>query len=457
MRRAAALWLTLFAVYAATIGLDAVGSSEYAGLEPHHLIAAESIVRDGDVDVRDEYAQRAYADYYPFELEPRGRLTAGRLNEPHGIGLPLLIAPAWAVGGPRAAEALLAALAALAIALAYRLALRVVPDPWAAAAALACGLSAPVVANATAIYPELAAGAALAGAALLAARLDERVGRRASTACFLLLGALPWLDPRFVPAGVVIGAFAVRSLLRARRRTLAVGSVEVALFVTALCVAISQGVHGGPTPYSALPAGAGGPTGAEFPADHLERSYRLVALFADRDFGLLRWAPVFLLAFVGGWLLLRSRAAGLWRALPDLDAQERVALMCAGAVGAQVLMAAFVAPTMFGFWFPSRHLVAVLPLTVPLVAIGLRRLPRIGAGLAALSVAATAWLWLDVLVGGGGLVEPRPDAPLGPLTSLLPRFGEDAWPYVLAGAVGAAAAGLTLMAVRGVSTARVHR
>ena len=332
-----------------------------------------------------------------------------------------------------------------------------VPDPWAAAAALAGGLSAPVVANATAIYPELAAGAALAGAALLAARLDERVGRRASAACFLLLGALPWLDPRFVPAGVVIGVFAVRSLLHARRRTLAVGSVEVALFVTALCVAISQGVHGGPTPYSALAAGAGGPTGAEFPADHLERSYRLVALFADRDFGLLRWAPVFLLAFVGAWLLLRSRAAGLWRALPDLHAQERVALMCAGAVAAQVLMAAFVAPTMFGFWFPSRHLVAVLPLAVPLVAIGLRRLPRIGAGLAALSVAATVWLWLDVLVGDGGLVEPRPDAPFGPLTSLLPRFGEEAWPYALAGVVGAAAAGLALLAVRGASTARVHR
>ena len=120
-------------------------------------------------------------------------------------------------------------------------------------------------------------------------------------------------------------------------------------------------------------------------------------------------------------------------------------------------MAAFLAPTMFGFWFPSRHLVAVLPLAVPLVAIGLRRLPRIGAGLAALSVAATVWLWLDVLVGDGGLVEPRPDAPFGPLTSLLPRFGEEAWPYVLAGVVGAAAAGLALLAVRGASTARVHR
>ena len=39
-------------------------------------------------------------------------------------------------------ELFLAAIAALAIALAYRLALRVAPDPWALGAALAVGLSA---------------------------------------------------------------------------------------------------------------------------------------------------------------------------------------------------------------------------------------------------------------------------------------------------------------------------
>ena len=120
-------------------------------------------------------------------------------------------------------------------------------------------------------------------------------------------------------------------------------------------------------------------------------------------------------------------------------------------------MAAFLAPTMFGFWFPARHLVAALPLAVPLVAIGLRRLPRVGAALAALSVAASAWLWLDVLLGDGGLVEPRPEAPFGPLTDLFPVFGEGAWPYALAGALGVGAAGLALLAARGASTASVRR
>ncbi|MET0810020.1 MAG: hypothetical protein ABWY65_02780, partial [Thermoleophilaceae bacterium] len=91
MRRTFALWLLLFGVYAATLGLDAFGASDYAGHEPHYLLAAESLVDDGDVDVRDEYAARAYDDFYPYDLDEDGQETEGRLNEPHGLGFPLLI------------------------------------------------------------------------------------------------------------------------------------------------------------------------------------------------------------------------------------------------------------------------------------------------------------------------------------------------------------------------------
>src|SRR5215218_3013585 len=121
MRRTPALWLLLFGVYAATLGLDAFGVSEYGGDEPHYLLAAESLVEDGDVDVLDEYASRAYADFYPYELDRHGTETEGRLNEPHGVGLPLLIAPAYAVAGAKGVELFLAAIAALALALAYRI------------------------------------------------------------------------------------------------------------------------------------------------------------------------------------------------------------------------------------------------------------------------------------------------------------------------------------------------
>jgi hypothetical protein len=444
MRRTLALWLLLFGVYAATVGLDAFGTSHYGGDEPHYLLAAESIVDDGDVDLVDEYAGRAYSEFYPYRLRPHGQRTEGRLNEPHGIGFPLLIAPAYALGGAKAVELFLAAIAALGVALAYRLALRVAPDPWAIGAAAAVGLSPPLLAYGTAVYPELAAATALAGAALLAVRLDTRASVREASLCFVLLGALPWLGTKFVPAGIVIGAFAARTLWRARRRTLAVGAVELSLFSAGLYVALNEAIYGGPTPYAASGPGETA-TGAGFPGGYLERAYRLVALFIDREYGLLRWAPVFLLAFAGGWWLWRSRRDLLARAVPDVRETEMVAGLCAAALGAQVLVAAFLAPTMFGFWFPPRHLLAALPLAIPLVAWGLRHLPRAGSVLIALTLAASVWLYVDVRLGGGSLAADRPDAPFGPLTDLLPLFtAGGGWPFWLAGAVGIALAALVL-------------
>ena len=147
--------------------------SQFGGDEPHYLLTAESIVTDGDVDLRDEYATRAYRDWYPYVLERHGRLTNGQANEPHGVGFPLLIAPAYAIGGPLAVQLFLAAIAALALALGGALARRIAPEPWASGATLAVGLSPPALAYATTVTPELSAGAALAFATLLALRVRE--------------------------------------------------------------------------------------------------------------------------------------------------------------------------------------------------------------------------------------------------------------------------------------------
>lgn len=434
VRRTVALFLVLFGAYAATLGLHAFGRSDYGGDEPHYLLAAKSIVDDGDFDVRDDYRERGYRAFYPYELDRQGQLKNGALYEPRGAGFPLMIAPAYAIGGAHGVEVFLALVAALALALAYRLALRVVPDPWAIGAALAVGLSPPFLAYGTAVYPELSAGACLAGAALLAVRLDARPRRRGAFGCFALLALLPWLGTKFIPAGIVIGWFAARALWRARRRTLAVGSVELAGFSLALFVGINEALYDGLAPY-----GTGETTtDAHFPGGYIDRAYRLVALFVDRDYGLLRWAPVLVLAFAGVWLLWRSRREHLARALPGARETELSAGLCAAALAAQLLVAAFLAPTMFGFWFPPRHLLAALPLAVPLVAWGLRHAPRVGALLALITLVASAWLYVDVRWGDGALVSHRPDAPFGPLTGAFPLFDGSLWPSAFASAVGAA-------------------
>jgi hypothetical protein len=353
MRRTLALWLLLFGAYAATVGID-----DHVGDEPRYLLAADTLAEDRQLD------------------------------EPYGVGFPLLILPPWRLGGADSVELFLAAVAALALAIAYRLALRVAPDPWALAAAATAGLSAPLLASSTAVYPELAAGAALAGAALLALRLEERAGWRRAFGCFALLGALPWLGVRFVPAGIVIGVFAARAVWRSRKRTLTVGAVELSLFSVAVCVGINEALWGGPTPYSAYPEGES-PLGDDSVPD---RAYRLVGLLIDPDYGLLRWAPLFALALAGLWWLWRSRREHLARAVPGLHGLEVTAGLCAAVLGVQFLVAALLAPTAE---FPLRHLVPALPLSVPLIAWGLRRAPRVGSALAVISVAISLWLYAD--------------------------------------------------------------
>jgi hypothetical protein len=439
IRRAALLWLVAFGLYASTIGIDAFGSSDFGGDEPHHLLTAESIVEDRTPDLTDEYRSRAYSSYYPYEIQPRGVLTSNNLNEPHGVGFPLLIAPAFAIGGETGVELFLAALAALAVALAYVLALRAVPDPWALGAAVAVGISPPLLAYSTAVHPQLAAGAALAGAALLALRLDEHPSRRASFACFLLLATLPWLGVQFVPAGIAIGAVALRALRKAQRSWTTLVGLEVVAVSIAVYLSVNDNLYGGPTPHSAELGGETG-TGAEFPLGYLERTYRLAALLIDREVGLLRWAPVVALALAGAWLLLRERQGRLARAIPALRREEQAVTICGLAAGAQFLTAAFLAPTIFGFWFPGRPLVAALPLCVPLVAPGLRRLPRLGAALVGLTLVASVWLYVDLRWGGGAWIDDRPRAPFGPLTDVLPVFEEGATAAFAAAAVLGAAA-----------------
>src|SRR3954470_18389436 len=447
-RRSAALWLVLFAVYAGTIGMRASGDSQYAGAEPHYLLTARSLVEDGDVDLTDDYRATGYRDFYPGTLRPQGLLTRGRLDEALGVGCPLLIAPAYAIAGVEGVEVFLAAVAALAVLLAYRLALRVVPNPWALGAALAIGLSPPLLASSTAVYPEVAAAALLAGAALLALRAAERPTRPRAYGCCALVAALPWLEPKYLIPGAVIALYTFRRVRQAQRPVLAVTALELIGFSAALYVGINEGLYGGGTPYSGALSGESG-VDVAFPGVFLGRAYRTVALLIDREYGVLRWAPVLALAAVGALVPWRERRSGLALATPGLQADESAALLTGATAVAQLLVAIFLAPTMFGFWFPGRLAVPAMLLAVPLVALGLRRAPRLGTVLGLIGVAASVWLYLDVRVGSGGLATNLPDAPWGPLERAFPLFDPGStYPLVLAGAIALAGAALLVREVR---------
>ena len=425
----------------------------YAGDEPHFLIATESLADGGDLDLADEYAAGAAgsekrSEEAPepggrddpstgagpagpndpstgaepadgaepaggtFPLRTDGRVVAGRLVGPHGIGFPLLIAPAYALGGDTLVVVLLAAVAALAFVLGAALARRVVPDPWATWAALLTGLSPPALAHSTAVLPALTAGALLAGAALCALAVRERPLMRSAYGGAALLAVLPWLDPWLLVPAAPVTVLLARWTARRGRGLVALGTVEVQLASLVFYVSLNDRLYDGFTP---LAVSDGPATGATSAADYAERLPRLAELWVDRDVGLLRWAPVLALALFGAWLLWRSRRERLARLVAAQRDAEHAAFLAFAVCAGQVAVAAFASVSLGGPWFPGTQLVAALPCAVPLVAWGLRRAPRIGVALGALTVATSAWLALTAT-----WAPPDSDAPWGPLVAAWP-------------------------------------
>jgi hypothetical protein len=420
VRRAALVWLVTFAAFAATAGLPAAPGRDLSEPEAQTLLVAQSIVSDGDLDLRDEYGGREWRTFYGGDLAPRAGPRNGRLLDPIGIAFPLLIAPAYALGGKVAVELFLAALAAIGFVIAAALARRVVPEPWATGAALVAGLSPVAILNATTIAPDAVAGSVLAGAVLLALQVRERPRLLLAFWCATLVAALPWLGAKFAAPAIVVALAAARWLRRRQRGMAGLVALEVVIFSVVLYVTVDDNLYGGPFPAALL--SNPGATGASGVGAHLARAPRLLGLWIDRDVGLLRWAPFAALAFVAIWLLARSRRERLAVALSGQIDVEVTATFYVLVCGATVAFAAFLAPSIAGPWPPGHELTCVLPVGAALAAWGLRRVPRTGRALAALTILASVWVLVAARIDdGAGTAPPRGLLPWGGVERVLPR------------------------------------
>jgi hypothetical protein len=292
----------LFAVATALFAL--VGWYHAAGLppsgdEPHYLLMVQSLLGEGDLDLRDNFERRDYEAYVPSLPAPHygAPRKDGRPFPAHSPGLPLLLLLPFAFGG-RAGCILFLALCAAAAALeARRLALR-----WGGPAeglwAWATAVGPPLFFYAFHAYTEVPAALALAVSLRL---LLSEPGPAGAVGAGALACALPILHLKMALAAAALGVVA---LVRLRGRS------RVAFLATAALGAVAFGAHyasvfGRPSPLALY---GGMPTDLAFA--HAPRA--LAGLLLDRSFGLLPNAPVYLLALAGASELRRRRAADLW-------------------------------------------------------------------------------------------------------------------------------------------------
>ena len=355
MRRPLAIAM-LVAALAATLaaglgtGVRTTFGGQAAVDEPQYLLTALSLWEDRSLDISDELAQRRWRDFHDAELPQQTEVLAGgRQVSPHDPLLPALLAVPMGLGGWLAAKLTLAVLAGGVAALAVWVAVRrFAVRPWVAGAGTAVAMASPPLAvYGQQVYPELpAAAAVLVAVAAGTGALD----RRGLVTAALAVVALPWLSVKYLPVAAVLALLVLWRLAR-RGRAAATFALAGGLGVAGvLYLALHRLWWGGLTVYATgdhfQQTGELSVMGVE--PDYAGRTLRLVGLLVDRGYGLVAWAPVWLLALVAVGALLRRRPPG-----------AALLLLPVGAGWAVATWAAF---TMHGFWWPGRQVVVVLPL-----------------------------------------------------------------------------------------------
>jgi hypothetical protein len=324
--------LVLFAAGTLVFGATALAlaPSELfpGGDEPHYLVITQSLLADHDLRIDNNHARQDYAAYYDGDLAPHA-IAPGRdkgTYSVHPIGLPLLAAPAFAVGGYRGVVVFMILIAAAAAALAWRWVRRVTGSVAAATFSWSVtALSVPYLTSSGTIYPEIPAALAVMAAATVAIR-DVGLGdgtAGAETAAparawrALLLGlataALPWLHAKYAVMAAVLLAVGVWRIWRdrppapwTRERLAAMAAVPFACSVAAW-FAFHYAIWGSPWPSAPY----GGAAGTQMSVWSLVRG--VPGLFLDQEYGILPYAPALTLGIVGLWSMWRAggRARGL--------------------------------------------------------------------------------------------------------------------------------------------------
>ena len=382
---AAALFLLLAVAYAFSADIRATRGASITGDEPYYLLTTQSLLTDGDFDLRSQFAAKSYKSFFdhPDDLwyQSVPRQDDGRLLSPHNPGLSFLVIPGFALGGLAGAQTQLLLLAAAAMSLSFLLAARLSAQPllsWIVT--LGVGLTATAFIYSTEIYPEFPAALTLIISLLLVSR--KRVfGIADGLLLATVLTAMCWLGIKYAPLALLVsGYFLLRSDRGGKVALIVGGVVSAGVFVW-----FHLHLFGSLTPYSVNVVYAGWST-MDIVGGHAgfgERFYRLWGLFIDERFGIGRWAPL-LLAVIPGMALL---------ALVDLTHRLTLALILV-----QMLIATFVAITMMGWWFPGRTILTVLPLFVLPIVLVVVRAPLWGriviALLGAMTLATTIGLAL---------------------------------------------------------------
>ena len=264
------------------------------GDEPHYLVIAQSLLRDGDLKIENNHLRGDYHDFLFAPLKPDylRRGSNGEIYSIHAPGLPAIVAPAFGLFGYPGVVVFLALVSAGATGLVWALVWRVTHDvgaSWFGWASVA--LSPPFVFQSFTAYPD-GFGAALVIVGIFVAALGREASARFLVLAGVALAALPWLHTRFALTAAAIGLVVVARQLDAPDRVRRIMTFAAVPAVSAVAwFSFFYAVYGTPNP--AVPYNGY----TQSAPSNVPRG--VVGLLFDQQFGLLPNAPVYLCAIAG--------------------------------------------------------------------------------------------------------------------------------------------------------------
>lgn len=307
-RRPIFIWLTallIFTTFACTLYLQHIYLS---GDEPHYIMMSQSLVEDGDLDLKNNMEQQTYRRFHPLQLNAHGVTYRNTLRPFHMPGLSVLLLPFYLLYKLlfpiipahlyfRLAAAILNSLFALAL---FYLLKREFPGKNISGWWLVFVTLYPLAFHSLHLYPELPAAALLIGAYYLAACCGRKLWLSG-----LLLSLIPWFHLKYLPALMVLGLVLLFRWGRSRDYRAALQFLAFPLLSALVLILYSKLLYGTFNPANIFPS-----------ADYLAiplitRLKTLLSYFLDQRDGLLLYAPVFLFLFFSGKSRLNHRRL-LW-------------------------------------------------------------------------------------------------------------------------------------------------
>ncbi len=294
--------LVLFSLAAVAIYLQGI---QLSGDEPHYLMITQSLVEDGDFDLKNNFEEKAYYKYLPMDLRFHGGDYNGKYRSFHLPGVSFLLIPFYwlfSVLGVgkfippalyfRLAAAVLNAFFALGLFLILK---RKFPDREITWFWLMFLVIFPLIFHSIHLYPELPAATLL-----IFAYFFTFLDKKNYLLTGLLLSFIPWFHVKYIPPLLVLAVAVVYRLFkpfkffrpldkeRIKRLILLVIFPVISII---LLVIYSKTLYGSYSPMDIFPKES------YWGVSWLLRLKVFLAYFLDQRDGLLFYGPVFFLFF----------------------------------------------------------------------------------------------------------------------------------------------------------------